>query len=207
MWAVGCILYELVLRRRIFGDDWEVLQYASPGGEHEIIVGADSVPDERKRKFILKVIKELLHVDPTRRPRANELYERFISWGSDSSAKRIGTVMQNASKSSDPNSEPAPTLPVDYAPPSTHENTLNALGGNNAKVEGTALQNFLDARKYSEILYPRNYGIALKNPSDDISVGDLCFWDLHSKATRILNIFENQEVCLSHSTMRLSLVS
>jgi serine/threonine protein kinase len=280
MWAVGCILYELVLRRRLFRDDWEVQQYASLGGEREISVGADSIPDERKREFILKVIKELLNVDPMRRPRAKDLYERFISWGSDTSAKQIGAVMQSPSNALGPNSdpsiassEPGPTLPLDYAPPSIRKapdisrQVPNALrprdGGDflpanhdgfvsdsssqvperyvgltspqadgpstipingtvpyndsavpyNAAVERTRLQNFIrdagymDQMKYSKLLYPMNYGIALRNPSDDISVGDLCFWDRHGKAMRILNIFENQEVCLSHSTMRLSLVS
>src|SRR6266516_2085287 len=28
MWAVGCILYELVLRRRAFASDWDVMQHA-----------------------------------------------------------------------------------------------------------------------------------------------------------------------------------
>jgi serine/threonine protein kinase len=104
MWAVGCILYELVFRRQIFRDDWHVLQWASPGGEHEIVVEADSVPDERKRKFISKVIKELLQVDPTRRTSAKELYERFISWGSDGSVQQVGSVTQRTS-SSDADSE------------------------------------------------------------------------------------------------------
>jgi len=70
---VGCILYELVIRQRIFADDLQVLRYADLAVEHEIIIGADSVPDERKREFILKIIKELLNVDPTRRPRAKDL--------------------------------------------------------------------------------------------------------------------------------------
>jgi hypothetical protein len=33
--------------------------------------------------FIFKVIRELLDVVPSKKPRARVLYERFISWGSD----------------------------------------------------------------------------------------------------------------------------
>jgi serine/threonine protein kinase len=89
MWAVGCILYELVLRRRAFADDWEVHQYTHSGKDYDVVIGPESIPDERKCEFIVKIIKELLHVDPTRRPRADALYERFISWGSDDVAKAI----------------------------------------------------------------------------------------------------------------------
>jgi serine/threonine protein kinase len=270
MWAVGCILYELVFRQRIFRDDWQVLQWASPGGEHEIVVGADSVPDERKCKFISKVIKELLQVDPTRRPRAKELYERFISWGSDNSAPQVSSDMQSLSNSDpdsellDPSrlrpfpltsiqvasSEPARTPAVEYDPRSMDQSSgiptlvMNARrhdgspgeflpethGGvvsNSAAAQlragftsppadhrpGPILRNVpapaypaqhLDQEigsmetqiKYSKLLHPNNLGIALKYPSDNINVGDLCFWDEHGKAVRILNIFDNHKVCL-----------
>lgn len=92
VWAVGCILYELVLCRRAFADDWEVLEHANSGTDCEVIIGAESVPDERKREFILKIIKELLNMDPTRRPRAETLYERFISWGSDNTITTVASA-------------------------------------------------------------------------------------------------------------------
>jgi serine/threonine protein kinase len=80
MWAVGCIFYELVTRERIFDDDWKVIQYANLGeGSDKIIIGADKVPNELEHEFVSKVIKELLQVDPTRRPRATDLCEWFIS--------------------------------------------------------------------------------------------------------------------------------
>jgi len=68
-------------------------------------------------------------------------------------------------------------------------------------VERTALQyqsegSCMDAQlKYSDLLYTINYGIPLRKPSYDINVGDLCNWSQEGKATRILNIFDNHEVC------------
>jgi serine/threonine protein kinase len=91
MWAVGCILYELVLRRRAFADDWEVLQHAKSGKDYEVIIGPTSVADERRRAFLAKIIKELLNSDPSGRPNAQTLYERFISWGSDDVPKKLAS--------------------------------------------------------------------------------------------------------------------
>jgi hypothetical protein len=56
---------------------------------------------------------------------------------------------------------------------------------------------------YSNLLHGSNLGIALENPRDDIDVGDLCAWD-DGKAVRVLNIFENQEVRLSHAAVAIN---
>jgi molecular chaperone DnaK (HSP70) len=80
MWAVGCILYELLLRQKAFREDWIVVQYANSGKDYDAIIGPEVVPDEIKRGFLLKILKELLAIEPTRRPKANDLYERLISW-------------------------------------------------------------------------------------------------------------------------------
>ena len=55
----------------------------------------------------------------------------------------------------------------------------------------------MDAQlKYAKLLHASNYGIALKKPCYDVNVGDLCYWDQEGKATRILNIFDNDQVCI-----------
>jgi len=99
IWTIGCILYELVLPRRAFKDDWEVLQYATSGKDFDVIIEPETVPDDGRREFISNIIRELLSIDPTRRPRAAILYKRLISWGSDISA-------------SQPDSTIAPVQPV-----------------------------------------------------------------------------------------------
>src|SRR5213075_997224 len=87
MWAVGCILYELVLRRRAFAGDWDVMQHAMSENDFEFILESEIVPDEGKREFILRIVKELLDINPSRRPKASALYERFINWGSDQTTR------------------------------------------------------------------------------------------------------------------------
>jgi len=47
---------------------------------------------------------------------------------------------------------------------------------------------------FSKLLQEAGEGIALCRPTQDIDVGDICYWDSNGRATRILNVFENQEV-------------
>lgn len=47
---------------------------------------------------------------------------------------------------------------------------------------------------YSKLLHGSGHGIALKHPTQDIDVGDLCYWDSNGKAVRILNVFDNEKV-------------
>jgi serine/threonine protein kinase len=83
MWALGCILYELVARARAFREDWHIVKYSESGKDYDTTLAGEGVPEDRRRDFVCKVIKELLDVEPSKRPRASELYERFISWGVD----------------------------------------------------------------------------------------------------------------------------
>jgi Protein kinase domain/FHA domain len=93
IWAVGCILYELILRKRAFQYDWSIFKYAESGKEFELLLTTQVVPDDRKREFLAKIMKELLDVDPKKRPKARDLYERLISWGLDGvfTINRTGT--------------------------------------------------------------------------------------------------------------------
>lgn len=49
---------------------------------------------------------------------------------------------------------------------------------------------------FSKLLQDAGEGIALCRPTQDIDVGDICYWDSNGSATRILNVFENREVGL-----------
>ena len=46
IWAVGCILYELVFRRKAFPNDYKVGQHADSGKEFDVIIGPDIIPEE-----------------------------------------------------------------------------------------------------------------------------------------------------------------
>jgi len=48
--------------------------------------------------------------------------------------------------------------------------------------------------EYAKLLHGAGHGVALRKPSLDVEVGDLCYWDPEGKATRILNVFDNREV-------------
>jgi hypothetical protein len=48
--------------------------------------------------------------------------------------------------------------------------------------------------EYARLLYGNGHGIALRKPTHDVDVGDLCYWNPEGKAVRILNIFDNRQV-------------
>ena len=48
--------------------------------------------------------------------------------------------------------------------------------------------------EYARLLHGSGHGIALRKPTHDVEVGDVCYWSSEGKATRILNIFENIQV-------------
>lgn len=49
---------------------------------------------------------------------------------------------------------------------------------------------------FARLLKESGQGIALCRPTQDVDVGDVCYWDSNGTATRILNVFENREVGL-----------
>jgi serine/threonine protein kinase len=55
MWGVGCILYELVFRRKAFGHDFEILQHAKSAKHYDFVIEHETVPDDRRRGFISTV--------------------------------------------------------------------------------------------------------------------------------------------------------
>jgi len=97
VWAIGCILYELVFSRRPFDSDYAARRYAESGNEFEVpCTSISHISEEKTTKFITQIIPELLKVDAMERPSARLIYERFISWRSDISTiqtdRTIGLV-------------------------------------------------------------------------------------------------------------------
>jgi serine/threonine protein kinase len=74
IFAIGCILFELVFRAKAFRDDFAVQQYAlSRGGQLSIPATSDVCPDERRRQFIAHYIHQMIQIDPSKRLRASDL--------------------------------------------------------------------------------------------------------------------------------------
>jgi eukaryotic-like serine/threonine-protein kinase len=84
IWAIGCMLYRLMLGRPAFPSEGAVGSYFESGAL-DIPIDSETFPDERRRLFVSKVILEMLDRNPQMRPRAEELYMKFIRWGAESS--------------------------------------------------------------------------------------------------------------------------
>jgi serine/threonine protein kinase len=124
IWAIGCIFYELVFKNKAFAGDVAVLDYARDttysGRLLPLPFEQDTVTDEVRKAFISRIIPQILKIDPFERPRAEELYKRFISWGVDQSyllpspnSTISGADTQLGDDSSEPTNEDALTLQVD----------------------------------------------------------------------------------------------
>jgi hypothetical protein len=53
-----------------------------------------------------------------------------------------------------------------------------------------------EQQAFSRILYSSGHGIALRFPTQEIDVGDVCYWDTDGAATRIFNVFDNKDVLI-----------
>jgi len=51
-----------------------------------------------------------------------------------------------------------------------------------------------EQHEYARLLSGSGHGLALKQPTYDVDVGDICYWSPTGKAIRILNIFDNKDV-------------
>jgi tetratricopeptide (TPR) repeat protein len=73
IWALGCILYELVMAKRAFENDWEIGMYPSRGA---IVVNQSGYPEQFQNEAS-KFIASMLHVNPRNRPAAAQLVSTF----------------------------------------------------------------------------------------------------------------------------------
>jgi serine/threonine protein kinase len=77
IWGLGCVLYELVVGKRPFGDDWGVLQYSD--SDQDLQIYKSSLP-ETYNSHLHYLINELLHRNYKARPFASELLPLFRSY-------------------------------------------------------------------------------------------------------------------------------
>lgn len=75
IWALGCILYELVVKRKAFAGDWAVLDYSVM--RQKLVVRADDFVELSALTPLTNLIHQMLEVDPKDRPTARELHNLF----------------------------------------------------------------------------------------------------------------------------------
>jgi len=76
IWALGCILYEVMTRNKAFNDDWTVFEHA----HYDKIITFPNIADLGiQGPFILAEVRQMLLSEPTRRPDARSLLPRFYS--------------------------------------------------------------------------------------------------------------------------------
>jgi serine/threonine protein kinase len=97
LWAIGCILYDLVFWRKPFDSDYAARRYAESGKEFEVPLEPNSKISERKQtEFITRIIRELLKADGSERPSARSLYEQFVSLKLGGSADEVVSTIAPA---------------------------------------------------------------------------------------------------------------
>jgi serine/threonine protein kinase len=74
VWSMGCILYELAVRKRAFRDDFAVFNHSRSGQSLSIVL--DSF-DEPVASQITSSVHSMLAIDPTIRPSASDLLKEF----------------------------------------------------------------------------------------------------------------------------------
>jgi serine/threonine protein kinase len=87
IWAMGCIFYELVMRKKAFEFDFSAREYSLSGQRIDIEPRFDEFPDVRIIEMLHKIIQNMLEADPQKRPRAVEIHQRLI-------VRRIRPVIQ-----------------------------------------------------------------------------------------------------------------
>jgi serine/threonine protein kinase len=75
IWAMGCILYELVTGVRAFKSDWHVLNHGFLKKNMEVVLDASF--DVHSVQIITKHIVDMLQIDPSDRPSASTMSKKF----------------------------------------------------------------------------------------------------------------------------------
>lgn len=74
IWAVGCILYEIVSGKPDFQGDWEVYSFSL---NHKEITVSHSSLSSAVKNDLADVVKQILQRDPPNRPTATDIRELF----------------------------------------------------------------------------------------------------------------------------------
>lgn len=79
IWSMGCIMYELTLRKRAFGNDYATMEYKMEyrTSQKPISVILDESFGEQCKESIVTNITSMIQIEPSRRPSATDLVEEF----------------------------------------------------------------------------------------------------------------------------------
>lgn len=75
IWALGCILYELVVGKKVFPFDFDTREYAA--AKKMLQVPLPNSIEDNVRSPLSNLIREMLRINPNDRPSAEELNELF----------------------------------------------------------------------------------------------------------------------------------
>ena len=75
IWALGCMLYELAVRRKAFAGDWAVPEYSA--GKSKLLMPFEASIDSYTRVALTNLAHQMLQIDSTIRPNAQELRKLF----------------------------------------------------------------------------------------------------------------------------------
>ena len=75
IWTLGCILYEFVVGRRAFENEYFTVQYKFTGVLPEITL--DQYFSDEDKELVQGAVTRMLNIEPSARPRATVLAEEF----------------------------------------------------------------------------------------------------------------------------------
>jgi serine/threonine protein kinase len=90
IWALGCILGELLTARRVFNSDWAVYQFYESTKTFDVEV-PEWIP-RVVRPHVTEILRDILDRDSSRRPRAVQLQSIFNSFLLFTSKKVLGAL-------------------------------------------------------------------------------------------------------------------
>lgn len=75
IWALGCILFELSVKKKAFSSDWDIHEHATR--KHKLFIVLPESIESPARKFLKNLIHEMLKINSKQRPTASELHRSF----------------------------------------------------------------------------------------------------------------------------------
>jgi len=75
IWALGCITYELLTRKRLFREDWNVMRYVDQGAKPPIELQPISAIPNAPMACLTFIAQSSIQIDPLERPSASAILQ------------------------------------------------------------------------------------------------------------------------------------